>query len=126
MIIGDESWSCAAQRGGHRPCSPGGRPPVGLVASDPSAPVDLAASAPSVLKATMVERPIPGPDDVLVRIHAAGVCYHDVLSRGGKIPGSKPGRVLGHHRQVRVRPAAGDIVGLLAGVTPGDAAGVEA
>jgi len=52
--------------------------------------------APSVLKATMIERPVPGPDDVLVRIHAAGVCYHDVLSRGGKIPGSKPGRVLGH------------------------------
>ena len=52
--------------------------------------------APSVLKLTMIERPVPGPDDVLVRIHAAGVCYHDVLSRGGKIPGSKPGRVLGH------------------------------
>src|SRR3954451_4592769 len=52
--------------------------------------------APSVLKATMIERPVPGPDDVLVRIHAAGVCYHDVLSRGGRIPGSRPGRVLGH------------------------------
>ena len=52
--------------------------------------------APSVLKVTMIERPVPGPDDVLVRIHAAGVCYHDVLSRGGKIPGSKAGRVLGH------------------------------
>jgi acryloyl-coenzyme A reductase len=52
--------------------------------------------APSVLKATMIERPVPGPDDVLVRIHAAGVCYHDVLSRGGRIPGGKPGRVLGH------------------------------
>jgi acryloyl-coenzyme A reductase len=52
--------------------------------------------APSVLQATVVERPAPGPDDVLVRIHAAGVCYHDVLSRGGKIPGGEPGRVLGH------------------------------
>jgi acryloyl-coenzyme A reductase len=52
--------------------------------------------APSVLKATMIERPVPGPDDVLIRIHAAGVCYHDVLSRAGKIPGSTPGRVLGH------------------------------
>ena len=37
-----------------------------------------------------------GPDDVLVRIHAAGICYHDVLSRGGKIPGGHPGRILGH------------------------------
>src|SRR5262245_7133603 len=52
--------------------------------------------APSVLQATTVERPEPGADDVLVRIHAAGVCYHDVLSRGGKIPGGAPGRVLGH------------------------------
>ena len=43
-----------------------------------------------------VERPEPGPDDVLVRIHAAGICYHDVLSRGGKIPGGQPGRILGH------------------------------
>jgi acryloyl-coenzyme A reductase len=52
--------------------------------------------APSVLKATEIGRPVPVPDDVLVRIHAAGVCYHDVLSRGGKIPGGEPGRVLGH------------------------------
>jgi D-arabinose 1-dehydrogenase-like Zn-dependent alcohol dehydrogenase len=52
--------------------------------------------APAVLQATVMERPQPGPDDVLVRIHAAGVCYHDVLSRGGKIPGGQPGRVLGH------------------------------
>src|SRR3954462_10819702 len=52
--------------------------------------------APSVLQATVIERPEPGPDDVLVRIHASGVCYHDVLSRGGKIPGGQPGRVLGH------------------------------
>ncbi len=49
-----------------------------------------------MLQATEVERPEPGPDDVLVRIHAAGICYHDVLSRGGKIPGGEPGRILGH------------------------------
>lgn len=52
--------------------------------------------APAVLKATTVERPSPGADDVLIKIHAAGVCYHDVLSRGGKIPGGKPDRILGH------------------------------
>jgi D-arabinose 1-dehydrogenase-like Zn-dependent alcohol dehydrogenase len=50
---------------------------------------------PQVLQATDVERPKVGADDVLVRIHAAGICYHDVLSRAGKIPG-KPGRILGH------------------------------
>jgi acryloyl-coenzyme A reductase len=54
-----------------------------------------AFGAPDVLQATDVERPEPGPDDVLVRIHAAGICHHDVLSRAGKIPG-RPGRILGH------------------------------
>jgi acryloyl-coenzyme A reductase len=55
-----------------------------------------AFGGPEVLEPTEVERPEPASDDVLVRIHAAGVCYHDVLSRGGKIPGGKPGRILGH------------------------------
>jgi D-arabinose 1-dehydrogenase-like Zn-dependent alcohol dehydrogenase len=55
-----------------------------------------AFGGPEVLEPVEVERPEPGSDDVLVRIHAAGVCYHDVLSRGGKIPGGKPGRILGH------------------------------
>ena len=38
---------------------------------------------------------------------------------------AQAGGVLGHHRQVRVGAAAGDVVGLLAGITPGDAAGVK-
>ena len=66
---------------------------------------------PTVLHATVVDRPEPGPDDVLVRIHAAGVCYHDVLSRGGKIPGGKPGRILGHEM-------AGEIAASGANVPP--------
>src|SRR5262245_19213159 len=68
--------------------------------------------APSVLQPTVIERPVPGADDVLVRIHAAGVCYHDVLSRGGKIPGGEPGRVLGHE-------IAGEIVETGANVPAG-------
>ena len=65
---------------------------------------------PEVLQATEVERPQVGSDDVLVRIHAAGICYHDVLSRAGKIPG-KPGRILGHE-------IAGEIAETGANVTP--------
>ena len=62
---------------------------------------------PEVLQATEVERPQTGPDDVLVRIHAAGICYHDVLSRAGKIPAQarphpRP-RDRGRDRRVRAR-----------------------
>jgi acryloyl-coenzyme A reductase len=70
-----------------------------------------AFGGPEVLESTEVERPEPGSDDVLVRIHAAGVCHHDVLSRGGKIPGGKPGRILGHE-------IAGEIVAAGANVAP--------
>ena len=51
---------------------------------------------PEVLELAEVERPQPGADDVLVHIHAAGIFYHDALSRGGKIPGGRPGGILGH------------------------------
>src|SRR5215207_5760305 len=64
--------------------------------------------APSVLQATVVERPEPGPDDVLVRIHAAGICYHDVLSRGGRIPG-QPGRILGHEIAGEIAAAGANV-----------------
>jgi D-arabinose 1-dehydrogenase-like Zn-dependent alcohol dehydrogenase len=65
---------------------------------------------PEVLHATEVATPQAGPDDVLVRIHTAGICYHDVLSRAGKIPG-QPGRVLGHE-------IAGEIVAAGPNVAP--------
>lgn len=47
--------------------------------------------------------PRPGPGDILVRVHAAGVCHHDVLHRAGKLPGAKVGIVPGHE-------TAGEIV----------------
>src|SRR5207302_1291822 len=49
-------------------------------------------------------------DDVLVRVVAAGICHHDLLSRSGRIPG-KAGRILGHE-------IAGEIVAVGAGVAP--------
>ena len=51
---------------------------------------------PDVLQATEVVRPEPASNDVLVKIHAAGICYHDILSRAGKIPRDRPGQILGH------------------------------
>jgi acryloyl-coenzyme A reductase len=51
---------------------------------------------PEMLQLAEVDRPDPGPDDLLVRIHAAGICYHDVLSRAGRIPRDRAGQILGH------------------------------
>jgi D-arabinose 1-dehydrogenase-like Zn-dependent alcohol dehydrogenase len=51
---------------------------------------------PEMLQPSEVERPEPGPDDLLVRIHAAGICYHDLLSRAGRIPRDRAGQILGH------------------------------
>ncbi|MEQ9811959.1 MAG: alcohol dehydrogenase catalytic domain-containing protein [Azospirillaceae bacterium] len=51
---------------------------------------------PEVLREIAVEMPEPGPADVLLRVVGAGICYHDVLSRAGKLPRDKTGIVLGH------------------------------
>jgi acryloyl-coenzyme A reductase len=64
---------------------------------------------PEVLELAEVDRPEPGIDDVLVRIHAAGICYHDVLSRGGQIPGGRPGRILGHEIAGEIVAAGADV-----------------
>jgi D-arabinose 1-dehydrogenase-like Zn-dependent alcohol dehydrogenase len=37
----------------------------------------------------------PGPNQVLIRIHASGLCYTDVHQTKGELPGSFP-RILGH------------------------------
>jgi acryloyl-coenzyme A reductase len=63
---------------------------------------------PEVLQATEVARPEPASGHVLIRIHAAGICYHDILSRAGKIPRDRPGQILGH-----------EIAGEIAAVGPG-------
>jgi acryloyl-coenzyme A reductase len=64
---------------------------------------------PEVLELAEVDRPEPGIDDVLVCIHAAGICYHDVLARGGKIPGGRPGRILGHEIAGEIVAAGADV-----------------
>jgi acryloyl-coenzyme A reductase len=64
---------------------------------------------PEVLELAEVDRPEPDTDDVLVRIHAAGICYHDVLSRRGKIPGGRPGRILGHEIAGEIVAAGADV-----------------
>ncbi len=51
---------------------------------------------PETLKLRQVQTPRPRDNEVLVRVHTAGVCHHDVLHRAGKLPGAKAGAVLGH------------------------------
>src|SRR3977135_2901876 len=68
-----------------------------------------AFGGPAALQATGVARPEPSPDDVLVHIHAAGICYHDVLSRGGKIPGGRPGGILGHEIAGEIASVGGGV-----------------
>jgi acryloyl-coenzyme A reductase len=50
---------------------------------------------PSALEAAEVERPSPGPGEVLLRVRACGVCGHDLLARAGRLGGELP-RILGH------------------------------
>src|SRR5437899_6851567 len=42
-----------------------------------------------------VPRPEPGPNQVLIKIRASGICYTDVHQTGGALPGAFP-RILGH------------------------------
>src|SRR5580704_12380965 len=42
-----------------------------------------------------VPQPKPGPNQVLVKMHASGICYTDVHETLGHIPGEFP-RILGH------------------------------
>jgi D-arabinose 1-dehydrogenase-like Zn-dependent alcohol dehydrogenase len=42
------------------------------------------------------ERPTPGPDEVLIRIHACGVCHGDLMVRDGHFPFARYPIVPGH------------------------------
>ena len=66
-----------------------------------------------------VPTPEPGPGQVLIKIHASGVCYTDVHQTRGELPGPFP-RTLGHE-------PVGEIVGIGVGVSTrrvGDRVGV--
>jgi hypothetical protein len=65
-----------------------------------------------------VPQPQPGPNQVLVKMHASGICYIDVQRTLGHLPGQFP-RILGHE-------PVGEIVAVAPDVTtrkPGDRVG---
>jgi D-arabinose 1-dehydrogenase-like Zn-dependent alcohol dehydrogenase len=43
-----------------------------------------------------VADPRPGPGEVLLRVRACGVCYHDVINRRGSLPRTTVPAILGH------------------------------
>ena len=59
------------------------------------------------------ERPAPGPDEVLIRVHACGVCHGDLMVRDGHFPFVRYPIVPGHEIAGTVE-AAGERVGTLA------------
>lgn len=73
---------------------------------------------PANLRPESVPDPAPGPGEVLLRVHACGVCYHDVINRRGNLPRTSVPAILGHE-------AAGEVVAAGPGVddwAPGDRA----
>ncbi len=56
-----------------------------------------------------VPQPEPGPNQVLVKMHASGICYTDVHQTLGRLPGPFP-RILGHE-------PVGEIVAVASEVT---------
>lgn len=77
------------------------------------------ANGPFVLGTRAVPR--PGPGEVLVRVHACGVCHSDAFVQAAAFPGLVLPRVPGHE-------VAGVVAGLGAGVRgwrEGDRVGVE-
>ncbi|MFC5520005.1 alcohol dehydrogenase catalytic domain-containing protein [Polaromonas jejuensis] len=57
---------------------------------------------PDVLKMQEIPRPLPGADEVLVRIKCCGVCHLDLILRSGMRSRVKPPRILGHELAAEV------------------------
>jgi D-arabinose 1-dehydrogenase-like Zn-dependent alcohol dehydrogenase len=72
-----------------------------------------AFGGPELMKLEQVPAPDPGElaaNEVLIKTHACGVCYHDIINRRGDLPRSRVPSILGHE-------IAGEIVALGAEVT---------
>ena len=71
---------------------------------------------PEVLQLRDLPDPEPGPGEVLVRVAAAGVCYHDLLTRAGHIRHGLTLPVVPGHEVAGVVEAVGPgVTGLAAG-----------
>ncbi len=65
------------------------------------------------------EVPKPGPREVLIRVHACGVCHSDALTVGGHAPGMKYPRVPGHEVIGTLEAMGSDVAGWKIGARVG-------
>ncbi|GAB7532548.1 zinc-binding dehydrogenase [Pseudomonas sp. 3A(2025)] len=70
---------------------------------------------PEQLQVEEVPTPQAGRGEVLVKVHAAGVCHHDLLHRAGQLPGAHTGVVLGHEVAGEVVEVGADVSNLAIG-----------
>ncbi len=69
-----------------------------------------AFGSPDNLRAESVANPSPGPGEVLLRVRACGVCFHDVINRRGNLPRTRVPAILGHE-------VAGEVIAVGEGVS---------
>src|SRR4030088_3229062 len=77
----------------------------------PGGSVMQAAVVPAVNSSWQVKdvpQPQPGPNPVLVKMHASGICYTDVHQTLGNLPGQFP-RILGHEPVGEIVAVAADV-----------------
>ena len=68
-----------------------------------------AFGVPENLQMRQVPDPSPGQGEVLLRVQACGVCFHDVINRRGDLPRTNVPAILGHE-------AAGEVIEVGSGV----------
>lgn len=71
---------------------------------------------PSVFVCEEVTRPEPRPDQFLVRVHACGICGHDLLTRQGAFPHTRLPAVIGHE----IAGVVAEVGALVTRFRPGD------
>ena len=76
----------------------------------------VVVSGPGAVEVTQAVRPVPGPDDVLVKVRACGICGSDAfyISRGG-IPPREGNTPLGHEPAGVVVEVGGNVTGIPVG-----------
>ena len=69
-----------------------------------------------VLKMETIADPVPGRKDVVIKVDACGVCFHDIVTRNGTLKfGVQMPLILGHEISGTVVDAGRDVRGFKTG-----------